>query len=378
MCGAVLTISVFIRNPNPIPVIINTLTTTEGLNVSIFWSEAWADVKEHKNMIPPFASRQVNLRITFKQSLKARTDRITISAGNILSWIMIGWTGYSGKITATSNFSVIFPNVPCTGTLFLESTYPLSLRVYNVSSLHDFIKVERISSLLRGNGVSKAVAKVSLIFSDQMNIWKRVSKVPSPVDIGFEIHFKNHLTLLTIVSAQIGVLNFSDIELSLGYVFAHTIIVKTVTIENVHSCTIAFHGEAFDIVIQPHHSLSVDIPIEIGEPGYFNFSYPITTNLTAPFFLKVTGKSVLPRVRLRNAEGMTVTELQFTNNVWSSVVFLSNDGMATLNLSKFDFTEKLFNLRSNCSQFLEPQTSCALNFSVNLRDIQNQSKVLIG
>jgi hypothetical protein len=107
--------------------------------------------------------------------------------------------------------------------------------------------------------------------------------------------------------------------------------------------------------------------LQIGELGNFNFSYPVTTNVTPPFYLRVTGKAVAPRVRVRNTERKTVTELRFANGIWSSLVFLSNDGSAAIDIGNLNFADRIFKLEADCPPSLAPHTACPLAFSVNPR-----------
>jgi hypothetical protein len=131
---------------------------------------------------------------------------------------------------------------------------------------------------------------------------------------------------------------------------------------------VALHAEAFDFVVPSHAVVSIPVPVRIGDPGKFNFTYPVTTNMTRPFFFHVIGISTNPRGQFTNEDGTPITGLRFNPRYRTAKIFIENIGSIPLNIPRLRSHEPLFEVQSDCLSILEGE-SCAITFTVHLRAI---------
>jgi hypothetical protein len=192
---------------------------------------------------------------------------------------------------------------------------------------------------------------------------------PMSFHIDFNLHLTNRVALIVGFNITLAFFTFSDIELDIGYVLPFSHCVKIFTIQNRYKCAIAFYGETFEAVSPPNSTINVLIPFNVGEIGKVNFTYPVATNVTPPFYIQVIGEVVHPRPIIRDEDGNQISALLLDNGRRSATVFLENAGKTDLTIHNLDFTTSVFRLNSQCPGVLEPGEDCELHFSSNLNQL---------
>jgi hypothetical protein len=389
-CGSEMRMPVLINNQNPTPATLSKIIYTDGINASASWSPH-RNSDRASDSVPKFDTRELILQITFRHSLayRQRNDNVWLNWSGAFVNVMLQWTPQVGAIWVMPEASLVLAGVYYNSTMFINSTYPISFRVTGITPGIDVVDVRPIRGLVREREGPKAIGIVSMVlsaeflkripqgqvFQDYRNIsehiraWERIGTGPITLHISISIHLAIGVNLSTFLNLSLNVLHFSDVDFRLGYVLAHSEVVRNLSIQNNHNGTIAFHGESFDTICPPNRTIFVAVPLRVGDLGHFNYSSPVTTNATRPFFLHITGKAVAPRVRLRDAQGISVTELRFGSQVTCASVWLSNDGKASIAIAPLNFTGPLFALHSDCPGVLTSRTACRLNFSVDIRAV---------
>ena len=391
-CGASTTLTVYVKNPNPIPCAITDVKTSPGIYVSGFWNSSRSNLRNHT--ISAFAQEEISLKIGFAKvqiSHRQRNDTVTFGSPGSSVTIVISWIPYAGHLQGFSSLpAVVQPGRLYNGSLYLTSTYELVARVRNLSTNLKFLHLScngRTPVMCKGGRINigtmnvmftpEALEQTSIghIFkhwrniSYQLDVWREFSS-PNTLALNFFVHLKKNVVLRATFDVAINGTSFFNASARIGPVLPHTTVVVRVDVRSRFDCWVGFHGDTFDAAIGPHESGVLEIPYTVGGIGRFSYLYPISTNLTAPFFCNISGIVVKPRVKFVNNAGSRLKNAAFVldapsfDGKWTRRFFLENLGRADVDISPFSVSSDLLAIETNCTDVLRKQESCVLNVSV--------------
>jgi hypothetical protein len=324
-----------------------------------------------------------------------RNDTLSLGGASSLAHIVISWIPFVGTFyVSTSLPPVIFPGKIYNATVFVNSTYQISRKVIGALSQWEFLSVTPSIDHIRPN-VLCPVATVSLLFvpsvmqqftisdvfhhfvnySYQSRAWSELWSSPVPLEASFTLHLHPDSNMRIAFAVVLGRSSFQDVDMPAGYVLPRTNITRFLDVRNTHDCAVAFHGLTFDAVAGPGETISVPIRFAVARLGEFAYLYPITTNITAPFYLNISGVVVLPKLRFVDPLGQEIQHVKFRDGNWTHSVYLVNRGKTGVSLSQTLTATKAMHMASNCSDFLELRETCELHFSVQLGFVVNDTEL---
>jgi hypothetical protein len=383
--NSVLRLPLYVQNARPTALMVTDFGTSEGVSAFTHWN------RSDDMSLEPFVVHCLNMEIRFLDGLPPiyRNDTVWIGQGRASVHVVVTWAPVTGTIIPQLPISFAIFGVHHNVTLMVESTYAMALRVRNVTSGVKGLTLTPIPNLIRARRPT-AIAEFSLmmtpdhiridsvraLFENYRNLtsgrkaWNRAWREAAKLEIDIDL-FSSAGTVLTMkIPLKLASMRFGDMHLHVGYIASNTEIWPILNLHNSHDCDLAFHGATFDVVLRPHDWTTIRVPIRVGDPGPFNLSYPITTNLTAPFIVYVTGTATSQRAQLRNLNGEQVSELRFTGTVRESIVYLTNVGDSNLTVDNLSFNGGVFRMTSACAETVWPGKDCELVFSVDFDRVQ--------
>jgi hypothetical protein len=127
---------------------------------------------------------------------------------------------------------------------------------------------------------------------------------------------------------------------------------------------LAFHSIYFDVVAPPGKTVAVSFARVERFLGDFSRSIPVTTNLTAPFFLHLAGSTEKSKLRLVDGSGRVLRTLNFTDvrrkwgYVWKRTIFVENSGRIMEEVTEFNISSRFFSVAPKCPKSLAPGERC--------------------
>jgi hypothetical protein len=263
-------------------------------------------------------------------------------------------------------------------TVALNSSYAAPFFVRDVTSPHGFVHVRPFPAATVRPKVPISVASFRLDADpDQLNLslvrsqnftdipgqiaaWREPPPT-TPIDFGIEVHSRGNSILPLQISSALSFPTIRNTTVDIGYALTNNSWIQLVETHNPLLCSIVLHSEYFETVAQPGAIVTIELDLGVAGPGKFEVSFPVTTNLTAPFYVHLRGMVVLPMVGFVDERGNTLAGLTLGPRGLQAVVFLKNLGRAGVNLSELHFTSPKFRLKTNCTRFLEPKHSCRVS-----------------
>jgi hypothetical protein len=160
-----------------------------------------------------------------------------------------------------------------------------------------------------------------------------------------------------------------------GYVLPNVETTHLFEVTNEYECPVAFHAENFDEVASPHESVSIPVIFTVPAVGDFSFATPVTTNLTPPFYLHLSGIAVEPKLKFVNEQRRPITSVSFGDRYWRHVVYLKNYGKTGVYLSDIMSPSKGIHITSNCTDFLERDAICQLALAIKIGCLENETEI---
>ena len=392
-CGASTTLTLYVKNPNPIPCEITHFKTSPGIYVSGFWNANNPKLRSHT--IGPYGQHVISLKIGFatvQMAHRERNDTVTFGGPGSSVSIVISWIPYSGHLKGTSSLpSVVHPGRMYNGSLYLNSTYDLSARVRNLSTNLKFFHLNcsgKAPLITKGSlanvGTFRVMftpdaleqTRIGYVFKDWRNItyqleaWRELFESSNSFSMSFFLHLRKQIVLRATLDVLINGTFFFNTSARTGQVLPYTNVAVKVEVRSRFDTWIGFHGETFDAAIGPHETAVLEFPYTVGGPGRFSYLYPISTNLTAPFFCNISGTVVKPRVKFMNSAGSRLKNAVFvleappSGGSWKRQFFLKNFGKSPVSVGPFSSSSELLSIETDCEETLYGQFSCAVNISV--------------
>jgi hypothetical protein len=162
---------------------------------------------------------------------------------------------------------------------------------------------------------------------------------------------------------------FEDTPLNVGFIRLNTVAVQHFEIRNDFQLPFAYKGSNFSVVVPEESSLLVSITIRADQRGPLNYREPVTTNMTPPFYLNVTGEVVPVKLRFMGDDGKRKRALVFGSEILllpTKRVVLYNAGKTIVDIDSISHSGRLFSYRSNCPPNLGCNESCEINVSIAL------------
>jgi hypothetical protein len=395
LCGSSVEKTLYVRNPNPDPYLLTSFSATPGIQATGQWqTDDAGGLRSHS--LAPFSAEKIFIRIRFAhiESTQLRNDTLSLGGVGSLAHIIISWIPHAGSLQVSTTLPpVIFPGKRYNATVYVNSSYSIPRKVIGAFSQRRFLAVFSMITYIRPNATT-AVAALTMMFlpevmeqftisevfrdyrnySYQVRAWGELWSSPLQVEVGFFLHLHPDSKIRVSFGIVLGRSSFQDVDMPAGYILPRTNITQFLDVRNNHDCAVAFHGSSFDAVAGPGETISVPIRFAGTDLGCFTYYYPITTNITAPFYLNISGVVVLPKLRYVDAAGTVVKELWFGNGIWVCDVYLVNRGRTGVFLD-FAAPRKVFRVRTNCSDSLDISELCQLRFAVQFDDLENESEV---
>jgi hypothetical protein len=369
LCGSMRKYVLYLRNPNPNPCTINNTETTPG----IFLNTSFVPFT-----IPAFATERWEICIVFNgvQSARPRNDSLRLSGSSPNVTVSFSWTPFRGSVRATCSLPrTVLVGHSYNATLFLNSSYTAPFAVRNVTSSHGFVYLTPHSSVTVRPKTPISVATfrfdavpdelgLSLFGYDnwtdipgQIAAWKAPPSA-SRFDLGLEIHSRGNSILPLRVTARLAFPTIQNTSFDVGYVLMDSVLMQPVQIENPLLCAVVFHSQYFHTVARPHEMAVMQVQFAVAELGTFELSFPVTTNITAPFWVHLRGIAAPPQVRFLDDNGNTLKSVVLQSESLRTVIFLKNTGRTGVSLSELQVSPPKFKLKTNCSRFLERRHLC--------------------
>jgi hypothetical protein len=226
-----LPLPVFIGNPNPTRAVVDEMMVTDGATARRTLAER-SDMDPTDNSVPGFASRRLDLAVSFACGFpqRSRNDPVRFGGHGAFVNVSVGWTPLNGKVEGLSDNLGADLGVRSARTISVASTFPMSFRVVNVSTVHDYVHLEPIRSLVRGRAPQAPVpvATASLLFtpkhfpqlsifqdfrniSRQIHAWQEDRTYPTRFDIAIRLHLANGVLLPVTFPVVLSAMEFSNV-----------------------------------------------------------------------------------------------------------------------------------------------------------------------
>jgi hypothetical protein len=387
LCGTSVSLNLYVRNPNPVPYVVTKFLSTSGVSCSGSWSGA-------NHTIGPFETELLTVKVAFNpmQHRGGRND--TLSLGNVASMsnVIIAWTPYPGAFQVSTTLpDLLTLGKSYTGSISVNSSYPIGRRVLGASCSYDFMEIHPVLTFIRPRILTN-VATVSLLLTNaivkdfpvfanfqsityQTQVWKEFWLAPVAVELDFECELNGDARVTLTFAIKIGRCRFDDLHKQAGYVLPNVEATHLFEVTNEYECPVAFHAENFDEVASPHQSVSIPVTFTVPAIGGFSFATPVTTNLTPPFYLHLSGIAVEPKLKFVNEQHQPITSVSLGDRHWRQVVYLKNYGKTGVYLNNVLSPSKGIYITSNCTDFLEKKALCRLALAIKIGSLENETEI---
>jgi hypothetical protein len=181
---------------------------------------------------------------------------------------------------------------------------------------------------------------------------------PVRLDFSIDIHSRGNSILPVSVSSWLSFPTITNTTVDVGYVLAESELMPAVEIPNPFICSIVLHSQYFDGVANAHSRSIFHVPVSLTEPGKFEVIFPVTTNLTAPFYVFLRGVAVTPRIGFLDATGNILKAAMMDPDTLETIIFLRNYGRTAVNMSEPELSSPKFKFKTNCTRVLEQRGTC--------------------
>jgi hypothetical protein len=386
LCGTSVSLNLYVRNPNPVPYVVTRFHSTDGVRCSGSWSGP-------NHTIGPFETELLTVKVAFNpmQHRGGRNDTLSLGSVASMSNVIIAWTPYPGAFEVSTTLpDLLTLGQFSAGSISVNSSYTIGRRVLGASSSYDFMEIHPVLTFIRPR-ILTSIATVSLLLTNavvkdipvfdnfqnityQTQVWKEFWLAPIAVELDFECELNGDARVTLPFGIKIGRCRFDDVHQQAGYILLNVETTHLFEVTNVYECPVAFHAENFDEVISPHESVSIPVTFSVSAVGEFSFANPVTTNLTPPFYLHLSGIVVEPKLKFLNDQRRPITSVSFRDRHWRQVVYLKNYGKTGVYLNDIVSPSKGIHITSNCTDFLEKDAVCQLAFAVKIGSLENEAE----
>jgi hypothetical protein len=304
-------VSVWVHNPNPSDCLLTDFYVSAGLHVSAFWAgDEASGLRSHR--LPQFSTERLDVQIVFKTvaGMNARNDSISFGGLGSTSHIVVSWIPYAGSFAVSTSLTgaAVLGNW-YNARVFINSSYGVGRRVFGAVSHEEWLAVRPLSAYIRPR-ILTPVATVDFLFlpehvnglvlgdilnaTHQVQVWSEFWRRPHSLTMGFLLQLKGKSSMRVAFKVAIERYVYENVILDAGFILPGVNYTKVFQITNNHDCAIAFYSPSFNTVALPRQLLSIPLILNAGSDGYFSHDLPVTTNMTPPFFINISGFAVPP------------------------------------------------------------------------------------
>jgi hypothetical protein len=393
LCSSGVNVSIWVHNPNPTDCLLTDFNVSAGLQVSAFWAgDEASGLRSHR--LAQFSTERLDVQIVFKTvpGMSARNDSISFGGLGSISHIIVSWIPYTGSFTVSTSLTeaAVLGN-RYTATVFINSSYAVGRRVFGAVSHQEWLAVRPLPAYIRPR-ILAAVAIVDFVFlpehlnglvlgdirnsMHQLQVWSEFWQHPHSLTMGFLLQLKGQSSMRVAFKVAVERYVYENVILDIGFILPGVNYTKVFHITNSHDCAVAFYSPSFNTVALPRQLLSIPLILNAGSTGYFSHDLPVTTNITPPFFVNISGFAVPPMVRFIGDDRSEITELVFRAGSWRRVAFVRNIGQFDVGLGAVASPGRQVQVASNCSDSLAVGSSCTVEFSINTHLVESAEEVV--
>jgi hypothetical protein len=328
LCNSGVNVSIWVHNPNPADYLLTDFNVSAGLQVFAFWAADEASgLRNHR--LPQFSTERLDVQIVFKPvaGSSVQNDSISFGAMGSISHIVVSWIPYTGSFAVSTSLArpAVLGNW-YNATVFINSSYGVGRRVFGAVSHQDWLGVRPLPAYMRP-GILTGVATVNFVFlpehvnglvlgdihnsTHQVQVWSEFWRRPHSLTMGFFLQLKGNSSMRVTFKVTLACSVYENVILDVGFVLPGVNYTRVFQITNKHDCTVAFYSPSFNTVALPRQLLSIPLILNAESIGYFSHDLPVTTNVTPPFFVNISGFAVPPMVRFVGDDRAEITELVF-------------------------------------------------------------------
>jgi hypothetical protein len=393
LCNSGVNVSIWVHNPNPTDCLLTDFNVSAGLQVSAFWAgDEASGLRNHR--LPQFSTERLDVQIVFKTiaGMSPRNDSISFGGLGSISHIVVSWIPHAGSFTVSTSLTgtAVLGNW-YNATVFINSSYGVGRRVFGAVSYQEWLAVRPLPAYIRPR-ILTAVATVDFVFSPehvnglvlgdihnsthQLQVWSEFWRRPHSLTMGFLLQLKGSSSMRIAFKIAVEPSAYENIILDAGFILPGVNYPQVFQITNKHDCAVEFYSPSFSTVALPRQLLSIPLILNAGGIGYFSHDLPVTTNMTPPFFVNISGFAVPPMIRFIGDDRADLTELVFDAGSWRRVAFVWNVGQCEVGLGAVASPAREIHIASNCSDSLAVGSSCAVEFSVDVRLVDCAEEVV--